>query len=152
MSVVDINLRPFFFVLFRHYESGSIIPLQLLISNSMSTNNAEDLDDMSFNMESVDEMVGGIVKGKELMSENVDKVVKSSYAIDSKKKKEFDEEREKVLSSIPPDVYKRFGAIRFASFSKFSGPVLILSPYSVAPGVLRDNWFDMFHNVSFLFE
>ena len=89
----------------------------------MSTNNAEDLDDMSFNMESVDEMVGGIVKGKELMSENVDKVVKSSYAIDSKKKKEFDEKREEVLSEIPRDVYKLFGAIRFASFSKFVGPV-----------------------------
>ena len=92
----------------------------------MSNNNTADLDDMSS--------------------------LTSSSAIDSKKKKEFDEKREEVLSDIPRDVYKRFGAIRFASFSKFVGPVLILSPYSVAPGVLRDDWSNMFHNVSFLFD
>ena len=56
------------------------------------------------------------------------------------------------LSFIPRDVYNRFGTICFASYSKFLVPVLILSPYSVAPGVLRDNWFNMFHNVSFLFD
>ena len=72
----------------------------------------------------------------------------SSSAIDGKKKKEFDEKRDTILSSIPRDVYKRFGTICFASYSKFLGPVLILSPYSVAPGVLRDNWFTMFRNVS----
>ena len=91
----------------------------------MSNNTTADLDDMSS--------------------------LTSSSAIDSKKKKEFDKKRDTILSSIPRDVYNRFGTIRFASFSKLLGPVLILSPYSpclASRTRVRDKWFKMFHNVS----
>lgn len=92
----------------------------------MSNNTTADLDDMS-------------------------SLITSSSAIDSKKKKEFDQKREKILSSIPNDVKRRFGTIHVASFSKLLGPVLILSPYSpclASRTRVRDKWFKMFHNVS----
>ena len=65
-----------------------------------------------------------------------------------------------TLSRVPNDVKHRFGTIGFATFHKFTGPVLILSPFStcLVPGTqpvrnaiikkVRDNWLTMFHNVS----
>lgn len=107
--------------------------------------NAADLDDISFNMESVDEMVGDIEEN-ELICENVDNGVNVSHPVDEEKKKEFERNRDDILSRVPNKVKARFGEIFFSSFGKFTGPVLVLNPYSVAPGLLRENWFTMFNN------
>ncbi|MGK3738461.1 MAG: hypothetical protein ACI90V_005308 [Bacillariaceae sp.] len=111
---------------------------------------APDLDEISFNMESVDEMVGDI-EGNELICENEVStgVVNDPYPVDEKRKKEFERNRDDILSRVPAKAKKRFGEICFGSFAKFTGPVLVMSPYSVAPGPLRDNWLEMFKNVSF---
>lgn len=111
--------------------------------------NAADLDDISFNMESVDEMVGEI-EDNELICENVDSGVNVSHPVDEEKKKEFERNRDDILSRVPDKVKARFGEIYFSTFGKFTGPVLVMNPYSVAPGLLRENWFTMFNNVSIL--
>jgi hypothetical protein len=121
------------------------------MSADSNTAPAPDLDELSFNMESVDEMVGEI-EGNDLICENeVSGVVNDPYPVDEKRKKEFEINREDIISRVPGKAKKRFGEICFGSFAKFTGPVLVMSPYSVAPGPLRDNWLEMFKNVSFKF-
>ena len=125
----------------------------IMSATDANTGPAPDLDEISFNMDSVDDMVGEI-EGNDLTCENeasVSGVVNDPYPVDEKIKKEFERNREDIISRVPGKAKERFGEICFGSFAKFTGPVLVMSPYSVAPGPLRDNWLEMFKNVSFKF-
>ena len=121
---------------------------------------AVDLDERSFNLDSVD-IVDDDVVGvhNELICEdrvgvdvkvevNVDGNNIPPPPIDKEKKKEFDRQRDEILSCVPEEVKSRFGEIYFSTFGKFVGPVLILNPYKVEPGPLRNQWLSMFRNVS----
>ena len=130
----------------------------------MTADDAVDLDERSFNLEMVDEMVGvDDIKDVDVHSElicenhvNVDIDIDSSSVggiapqIDEEKKKEYERKREEVLSCVPAEVKARFGEIYFSTFGKFVGPVLIMNPYHVEPGPLRDRWLTMSRNVSII--
>lgn len=63
-------------------------------------------------------------------------------------KKDFEEERDQVLQTIPSSYSKMFGQIGFGAWSKTSLlPVLILNPYHVPPGEVRNQWLHMFEKV-----
>lgn len=64
-----------------------------------------------------------------------------------KKKAEFEKERDGVLAGVPDHVKARFGEVCFAKWGKQILPALVLSPYSVAPGGVRDIWFEMYSKV-----
>jgi len=65
--------------------------------------------------------------------------------IEKERKKEFERQKEEILSQVPPEVKARFGEIYFSTFGKFIGPVLVMDPYKVEPGPIRDQWVEMFH-------
>jgi len=60
-----------------------------------------------------------------------------------KRRVEFEKEKHAVLASIPDSVKDRFGQIYFGKWGKSYLPCLVLSPYSVGPGPVREQWFDM---------
>ena len=116
---------------------------------------AFDLDEKSFNLESVDIVDDDDVAGvhNELTCEDrvgVEVSLGSLHPtpIDAEKKKEFERTRDEILSAVPDEVKSKFGGIYFSSFGKMVGPVLVLNPYKVEPGPLRNQWITMFHNVS----
>jgi hypothetical protein len=65
-------------------------------------------------------------------------------------KKEFEEERMKVFDTLSESYKKMFGQIVFAKWRKESLPALILSPYNVPPGTVRNMWMDKFEKVRFV--
>lgn len=116
---------------------------------------AMDLDETSFDLDNVDIEEDDVAVHNELVCEDhvgVDVEVGmdslSPPPIDEKKKKEFERKRDEILSGVPEEVKSKFGEICFASFGKLVGPALIMSPYMVEPGPLRDQWLDMYQNVS----
>lgn len=65
-------------------------------------------------------------------------------------KKEFEKSREEILKKIPKKYSNMFGSIGFTKWNKGTIiPVLILSPYEVPPGAVRQMWMDMFAKVRF---
>lgn len=63
------------------------------------------------------------------------------------KRKAFEKARDLILDEVPGHYKARFGQIYFAKWGKQTLPCLALSPYSVPPGGVRDNWLNMFDNV-----
>lgn len=59
------------------------------------------------------------------------------------RKASFEKEKKKVLDSTPDYVKKQFKQLGFAKWSKEYLPVMFLGPYDVAPGAVRDCWFQM---------
>ena len=72
---------------------------------------------------------------------------KSQIKVDPKRMK-FEEQKERILSSLPSEVTDDFRQIFFASWEGQMMPVMQLSPYDLGPGKLRNDWFKMFQNVS----
>lgn len=64
------------------------------------------------------------------------------------KKAEFERERDEVLNDVPQSAKERFGGVYFSRFGGYYGPVLVMNPYRVAPGPVRNEWLEMFHKVS----
>ena len=106
-----------------------------------------------------------ILRGNDAANDNIGAcdtiIATNNYAVDDdpieeeneeerkkKRKEDFENRRDDILSRIPDAVKGRFGEICFAKFGKFIGPVIILSPYCVAPGTVRENWLEMFNSVS----
>ena len=106
-----------------------------------------------------------ILRGDDAVNDNIGAgdtiIATNNYAVDDdpieeeneeerkkKRKEDFENRRDDILSRIPDAVKGRFGEICFAKFGKFIGPVIILSPYCVAPGTVRENWLEMFNSVS----
>ncbi len=116
---------------------------------------AMDLDETSFDLDNVDIEEDDVAVHNELVGEDpvgldVEVGIDSLPfpAIDEEKKKEFERKRDEILSGVPEHVKSKFGEIYFSSFGKMVGPVLIMSPYMVEPGPLRDQWLSMYRNVS----
>lgn len=63
-------------------------------------------------------------------------------------RREFEEERDSILDQVPSYNKKMFNQVGWAKWSKSMLPAMILSPYSVPPGDIRDQWMKMFQNVS----
>jgi len=63
-------------------------------------------------------------------------------------KKEFEKLKAETLSAIPETYKSMFGQIGFTKWKKEMIPVLILSPFDVSPGPVRDGWLQMFERVS----
>lgn len=68
-----------------------------------------------------------------------------------KMKKEFEEEKARVLADLPEEYKSRWGQCGFAKWGKVWLPCLFVSPYNVGGSELRDKWMQMFENVSFKF-
>jgi len=65
-------------------------------------------------------------------------------------KESFEDERDDILSQLSPKVRKLFGQIGFAKFGKAWYGALVLNPYDVPPGAVRNKWLDMFEKVSWM--
>jgi len=128
---------------------------------SAEADDAVDLDATSFNLENVDIIDEVDVHSKLICDDrvgvdvNVDVNAANDVSngkesvlveIDEEKKKAFEKRRDKILRGVPEEVKARFGKIYFSTFGKFVGPVLIMNPFNVEPGLLRDQWIHMFHN------
>lgn len=59
-------------------------------------------------------------------------------------RRKFEEARDLILADVPESVKDRFGEICFAKWGREVLPVLVLSPYSVPPGGVRDKWLAMY--------
>lgn len=60
----------------------------------------------------------------------------------------FEKERDEILSEIPESIKARFGQVYFSKWSGNTIPVLVLNPFHVPPGPVRDTWYTMFEKVS----
>jgi hypothetical protein len=60
----------------------------------------------------------------------------------------FEEEKANILDQIPKEIINDFRTCGFAKWNKEYLPCMQLGPYDVAPGLIRDQWMDMFENVS----
>ena len=65
-----------------------------------------------------------------------------------KRKADSEKARDSVLDEIPENVKQKFGQICFSRWRKQDMlPVLVMSPFSVPPGDVRETWFDMYREV-----
>jgi hypothetical protein len=62
-------------------------------------------------------------------------------------KKEFEEERDRILNSLPESYKSLFGQIGFVKWGKVEYPALILNPYYIPPGPVRNQWISMYKKV-----
>jgi hypothetical protein len=63
-------------------------------------------------------------------------------------KREFEEERDRILNSIPESYKSMFGQIGFVKWrGKVDYPVLILNPYCVPTDPARNQWISMYKKV-----
>jgi hypothetical protein len=59
----------------------------------------------------------------------------------------FEENRDATLLQLPDRVKRMFGQIGFAKWCRAFVPALVVSPYDVPPGAVRDEWLDAFEKV-----
>eukprot|EP00339_Tiarina_fusa_P000689 CAMPEP_0117006428 /NCGR_PEP_ID=MMETSP0472-20121206/6659_1 /TAXON_ID=693140 ORGANISM="Tiarina fusus, Strain LIS" /NCGR_SAMPLE_ID=MMETSP0472 /ASSEMBLY_ACC=CAM_ASM_000603 /LENGTH=939 /DNA_ID=CAMNT_0004707889 /DNA_START=241 /DNA_END=3060 /DNA_ORIENTATION=- len=59
----------------------------------------------------------------------------------------FERERDEILRDIPEEVKARFGQIMFSKWSNSYLPVLVMNPFKVPPGGVRDLWYSMHDKV-----
>jgi hypothetical protein len=65
-------------------------------------------------------------------------------------KADFEARKKDILEQVPDEVKGRFRHLGFVKWSKSYLPILILSPFDVPPGPVRQQWMKMFENVSLL--
>jgi hypothetical protein len=65
-------------------------------------------------------------------------------------KADFEARKNDILEQVPDEVKGRFRQLGFAKWSKSYLPILILSPFDVPPGPVRQQWMKMFENVSLM--
>jgi len=56
-------------------------------------------------------------------------------------------EKSNILSLVPVDVKNNFRQLGFIKWNRSYFPIIEISPYDVGPGLVRDQWMRMFHNV-----
>eukprot|EP00531_Pseudo-nitzschia_arenysensis_P006158 CAMPEP_0116125096 /NCGR_PEP_ID=MMETSP0329-20121206/5629_1 /TAXON_ID=697910 /ORGANISM="Pseudo-nitzschia arenysensis, Strain B593" /LENGTH=848 /DNA_ID=CAMNT_0003619115 /DNA_START=184 /DNA_END=2726 /DNA_ORIENTATION=- len=106
-----------------------------------------DLDETSFNLDDIgDDDVDVFSEDRVEVPVEVNVDSLPPPPIDEEKKKEFERKRDEILACVPEEIKAKFGGIYFSSFGKFVGPVLIMNPYKVEPGPLRNQWLTMFRN------
>lgn len=62
-------------------------------------------------------------------------------------KQQFEQERDAILQCLPSEYKAMFGEVVFSKWKKSWLPCLVLSPYMVPPGPIRDQWMGMFNKV-----
>ena len=62
-------------------------------------------------------------------------------------KRIFEEERDEVLKSIPAEYSNMMGQIGFTKWGRNTLPILILNPFHVPPGKVREQWMTMYKTV-----
>ena len=62
-------------------------------------------------------------------------------------KDEFELQKAEVYNTLSGSYKQMFGQIIFAKWKKMYLPALVLSPYSVPPGLVRTMWMDKFEKV-----
>ena len=67
----------------------------------------------------------------------------SQSRIYEEKKAQFEEEKRKILKSIPPDTKNYFRELGFAKWGRDWLPCMFLGPYDLAPGPVREKWMEM---------
>ena len=72
----------------------------------------------------------------------------ASNNVDISTKEGFERYRDNLLSRIPEDVKSRFREGGFSKWGRDWLPVLVLGPFDVPPGKVRDMWLNMFEKVS----
>jgi len=58
---------------------------------------------------------------------------------------EFEEGKQKILSSLPTDLKHDFRKVCFTKWEEKYYSIMQLSPYDVSPGQVRDEWMQMYH-------
>eukprot|EP01083_Nonionella_stella_P233662 823035_1 len=58
----------------------------------------------------------------------------------------FEKDRKDILQQIPEKSKREFRTLGFAKWGKDFLPVMVLGPYDVGPGGVRDQWMQMFEN------
>ena len=61
---------------------------------------------------------------------------------------QFENDRDELLASLPSSYSEKFKEIGFAKWAGSVIPVLVLSPYDVPPGKVRNDWMKGYENVS----
>lgn len=64
-----------------------------------------------------------------------------------RKKRIFEEARDMIMADVPDSTKESFGQIYFSKWGKQFLPCLVMNPYSVPPGGVRDMWLDMYDKV-----
>jgi glucan-binding YG repeat protein len=63
-------------------------------------------------------------------------------------KKEFEEEKARILAEVPEQHKSKWGQVGFARWGKEWLPCLIMGPYNVGPtSTMREQWMQMFENL-----
>lgn len=126
----------------------------------MAADDTDRLDDISLNMEGLEDddeeetsPVGDAAAGKDddLADDGSDVKRPARPVLTERmlaRKADFERERDEILGRVPKHAKDRFGKIYMAKFGKYYGPVLVMNPYRVPPGQVRDTWLSMFHKVS----
>ena len=63
-------------------------------------------------------------------------------------KKEFEETKKQILDDIPESYKAGFREIGFVKWQKDWLPVLVVSPFDIPQGPVRDTWIQMYERVS----
>lgn len=66
-------------------------------------------------------------------------------------KLELEEKKARILSETPPGYNDLFGQMGFTKYTKGYFPCLVLNPFDVPPGPVRNEWLDLFEKVSSAF-
>jgi hypothetical protein len=61
---------------------------------------------------------------------------------------QFEQQQKRIIAACPDYIKEMFGKVCFAKFGKAWYPVLVLYPYHVPPGAVRNAWLEMFERVS----
>jgi len=84
------------------------------------------------------------IGGKEYTEEELQEMLEGAK---QDAKVDFEEKKNAILSALPDEYKAMFGQI---GFEKSNYAVLILSPFDVPPGPVRDSWEEAFEKVSTL--
>ena len=98
-------------------------------------------------MVSSDDEGGKKRKRGSLSSHDEDKKAKVLQDGKTLAKREFEAYKAGILKSTPADYKIMFGQIGFTKWNKILIPVLILNPFHVPPGNVRQKWLDMHQKV-----
>jgi hypothetical protein len=63
------------------------------------------------------------------------------------RKADWEATRDVVLDEVLDKVKQKYGQICFSKWGKEILPVLVMSPFDVPPGPVREMWFDMYEKV-----
>jgi len=88
---------------------------------------------------------GGGRKRKKVYSDEQKRIILEGAKEDARQ--EFENKKTEVLASLPAKAKDLFGQVGFAKFGKQTYGVLVLSPFDVPPGQVREGWYEVYDKV-----